>query len=336
MWIAGSAAAVTETLMNRDCLAVSTQDATAESAARSDDRRAKREIALAGLLASLDLGTVDALTHAIAREADYNRETSEGLSAWTWALPLRVLASIAGFSQQNLPEVEALMGDLAASAPRLRGTAAYSSEGECERMLVERFKERIARQTFTEGTLLAQVRRDAEVIGWNHADDVIAHFIGWLARTHEAAAGLIGNAVAALLSRNELLLRLQSGPELLAMLVAEVNRYDPSIHNVRRFVAVPTAISGYELARGDTILVVLAAANRDARANARPHEFLFERPHRRTFTFAYEPNGWSAEEVVCTIATAVLDELLRQPLLGSDKVTWTYRPSINARIPTFT
>ena len=68
-------------------------------------------------------------------------------------------------------------------------------------------------------------------------------------------------------------------------MIREVLRHDPPVHNTRRFIAADGAIAGQRVAAGDTVLVVLAAANHDAAANPHPERFDVARVDRRTFTF---------------------------------------------------
>ncbi|MEO5772245.1 MAG: cytochrome P450 [Burkholderiaceae bacterium] len=63
-------------------------------------------------------------------------------------------------------------------------------------------------------------------------------------------------------------------------LVQETSRYDSPAQYTRRFVATQTRIAGVDLEPGTVLLLVLAAANRDPRANSQPQEFMLERRAR--------------------------------------------------------
>jgi len=117
-------------------------------------------------------------------------------------------------------------------------------------------------------------------------------------------------------------------------LIAEVQRFDPSVQNTRRFVAAPCEIEGVCLKPGDVILVLLASANRDPQLNDHPDVFLLDRPDRRSFTFGAGRHQCPGQLLALSIASATLKEILTmKPAL--DRLTWDYRPSLNGRIPLF-
>jgi cytochrome P450 len=125
-------------------------------------------------------------------------------------------------------------------------------------------------------------------------------------------------------------------PRRLPHLVREVLRFDPPIQNTRRFLAAGGRVAGHEMAAGDAVLVVLAAANRDPLANFHPEVFDPLREDRRLFTFGVGPHACPGEQLAVTIATAGVAALLAAgldvaPLAGRV----SYRSSANARIPLF-
>lgn len=125
--------------------------------------------------------------------------------------------------------------------------------------------------------------------------------------------------------------------DLPANLVGEVARFDPAVHNTRRFVAAPTRVAGTELATGDALLLVLAAANRDPSLNPAPDRFELQRSERRSLGFGHGAHACPGEALACALATACVEALLEQDL-DLDVLAqrgWRYRPSVNVRIPVF-
>ena len=172
--------------------------------------------------------------------------------------------------------------------------------------------------------LLAGIRRR---FSGDH-ETLIANLIGLFSQTFEATAGLIGNALLAVM-RDPLLL--EAGVE---DLIAETQRFDPSVQNTRRFVAAPCEIEGVNFQSGDVILLLLASANRDPLLNDSPDAFLVDRPHRRSFTFGAGRHQCPGHALALGIASATLREiLLHRSALGG--LAWEYRPSLNGRIPAF-
>jgi cytochrome P450 len=148
---------------------------------------------------------------------------------------------------------------------------------------------------------------------------------------------LLGNSLVALAREPGLRQEIGSRWELLPGLVAEVARHDPAVHNTRRYVAAPTQLAGLALAPGDTVLLVLAAANRDPALNPAPATFALMRAERRCLGFGHGPHGCPGEALACTVASAGLEALLGNGL-DVDALRargWDYRPSVNVRVPVF-
>jgi cytochrome P450 len=82
-------------------------------------------------------------------------------------------------------------------------------------------------------------------------------------------------------------------------------------------------VAGRALKKGDAVLVVLAAANRDPAATG-------------IFTFGAGPHACPGETLAVTIAQAGIEALLRAGVdLEGLAENVTYRPSANCRIPLF-
>ncbi|HEV8584515.1 MAG TPA: cytochrome P450 [Methylomirabilota bacterium] len=156
---------------------------------------------------------------------------------------------------------------------------------------------------------------------------LVANRVGFLFQAHDATAGLIGNTLVALGRHPEA--RADLGAS-----VAEVVRFDPPVQNTRRFLAADGVVAGQPMKAGDTILVVLAAANHDPAANASPERFDPRRRERTAFTFGRGPHACPGEAIATAIATAGVEALLAA---GVDPASLTrdvrYRPSANVRIP---
>ena len=87
---------------------------------------------------------------------------------------------------------------------------------------------------------------------------------------------------------------------------------------------------------GETVLVVLAAANHDPAANPAPERFDIARERPRTFTFGAGVHACPGEQLTTTIARAGVEQLIARGIAPASLAeTVTYRPSVNARIPLF-
>jgi cytochrome P450 len=90
---------------------------------------------------------------------------------------------------------------------------------------------------------------------------------------HETTVTLIGNAVLALLQNSDQLERLRRDPILTSRAVEELVRYDSPVDRaLARWVAQDVELGGRQLKRGDVVIAILGAANRDERRFERPTE----------------------------------------------------------------
>ncbi|WP_295999588.1 hypothetical protein [Rugamonas sp.] len=233
------------------------------------------------------------------------------------------MASLIGFADQQLPALAAWTADFVASFSPLSQSAQIERAHIAAAALLDTFKVlmRDAPVQRRPTSVLALVRAEAQLAGWDNADALLANLIGLLSQTYEATAGMIGNGMIALLRQPEE--ERARAPDA-ALLVQAVSRYDPAVHNTRRYAAQPARFGTAHVREGQAILVVLAAANRDPRAAG------------RVFGFGYGPHACPGHTLACTIAAAALEELMMLAPVWQQGLTWTYRPSLNARVPLFT
>ena len=88
---------------------------------------------------------------------------------------------------------------------------------------------------------------------------------------HETTVSLIGNATLALFEHPEQRAALESDPALLPRAVEELIRYDgPVERTLNRWAAVDVELRGRTIRRGESVIVVLGAADRDPERFAEP------------------------------------------------------------------
>jgi len=254
-----------------------------------------------------------------------------GLDAYLFALQMHVVGALLGFAPDRLPEIAGRMRDVvAAITPGAtagvigRGHEAAAGMVALTEALIEARGDGLA----------GRLRDAAEREGGVDAAAVTANAVGFLFQTHDANAGLLGNAVVALGARPELRRAVMSDRALLPGLVQEVLRCDPPAQNTRRFVAEDTVIAGRSLHAGDTILVVIAAANRDPALNPDPDRFDPDRADRRLLTFGHGRHACPGDRIAAAIAVAGLDALLDRFSEWPERPAG-YRPSPNVRMPRF-
>ncbi|MGW6572050.1 cytochrome P450 family protein [Streptomyces sp. NPDC054945] len=99
-----------------------------------------------------------------------------------------------------------------------------------------------------------------------------------LAAGYENAVQLIGNGVHALLTRPDHLARLRLDPSKLPEAVEELARYEgPALLAIRRFATEDMTIADVTIPAGETVLLSLAAANRDPARFSHPDRLDLDR-----------------------------------------------------------
>lgn len=261
--------------------------------------------------------------------------SAAGLADCMFRLPVSVVASLLGFAPQRLEELARLTADFVACLSPLSNQDQLEAAHSAAEQLMGQFEERLTAEE-PQSPLLKSIRQRFEINGSNK-DRLVANLIGLLSQTCEATAGLIGNALLTLIRDPQLLTEMCSDPRQIPDLLAEVQRYDPSVQNTRRFVAARCTVDGVVLNPGDVVLVLLASANRDPQLNHDPDAFMLKRPTRRSFTFGAGRHQCPGQTIALSIASATVAALLqRDPILSAEHFTWCYRSSLNGRIPLFT
>ncbi|MDB5093866.1 MAG: hypothetical protein JWO85_1967 [Candidatus Eremiobacteraeota bacterium] len=164
---------------------------------------------------------------------------------------------------------------------------------------------------------------------------IAANATGFLFQSYDATAGLIGNTLVALARREDLRDAVRGDAGLLERVIAEVARFDAPVQNTRRFASADTTVLGSKVGKGEAVLVLLAAANRDPSVNPDPHRFDPGRDERRTYTFGIGAHACPGARMARTIAAAGVAHLLRAGIDLRHLIAPAYRPSLNARVPSF-
>lgn len=289
-------------------------------------------MAIEPALASIQTESIAEVVACVVETLD---KPFENLNELMFTLPVSVIAMLIGLPSSLLQEVAKLTRDFVAClSPSSTETQIGKANSGAAR-LTQLFNALLNSED-ERSRLLSHIWSGCEATSWKDHDAVVANLIGLLSQTCEATAGLIGNTAVALHRNPDLISDLQLTPSLVADLVSEVARYDSPVQNTRRFVAKRCIIEGTVLEAGDTILVLLASANRDCFANTDPDSFILKRALQRTFSFGSGRHECPGQRVALTIASeAILAWLRQQPGPSARPYLWSYLPSLNGRIPQF-
>ncbi|HEX2053104.1 MAG TPA: cytochrome P450 [Actinomycetota bacterium] len=149
---------------------------------------------------------------------------------------------------------------------------------------------------------------------------------------HETTTNLIGNGFLALLRNQDQLRRLRDEPALLRSGIEELLRYDSPVQFLIRTVKDPVTVGGRNLARGDSALLLVGAANRDPAAFPEPDVLDVGRPDVRHLSFGGGIHfclGSALARMEGQIAIGALVSLFEEFKFGADSLQW--REHINLR-----
>jgi cytochrome P450 len=151
---------------------------------------------------------------------------------------------------------------------------------------------------------------------------------------HETTVNLLTNGMLTLLRHPDVLARFRGEPELVVPMTEEIVRYEPSVQFRYRAALADIEIGGVTIPRGATVVLLLAAGNRDPRHVADPDRFIPDRMPNEHFGFGGGMHYCVGAPLARMEAQIVLPELVRRldnPRLVSDPPP--YRPAATLRGP---
>jgi len=162
--------------------------------------------------------------------------------------------------------------------------------------------------------------RDAAV-GSGELSGVAVVWTTLLVQACDATAGLIGNA----------LVRIMEGgwrDVPVAAVLRETLRHDPPVRATVRVAAADAEVGGQPIAAGETLLLDLAAANRDPEVFRDPGRFTPDRPETAALTFGTGLRPCPADRLATALAAGAV-EAARY----CESAAVEYGPAGNLRIP---
>lgn len=299
-----------------------------------EDHRVARR-ALVNGLSAVDAETVfrSARRHAAVTIARLGTRDAGLLDALAFALPVRVIAELVGLPADDGLEatVRQFVACLspASTADALNG--AHEAAVRLQAQLRPLTQAEPIRSALIERIVSGGLDSSADL-----PNVLVSNLLGLFSQTFDATAGLVGNGIVTLTRYRDAVERVRSNPSDIHAFVHEVARFDPAVHNTRRFAREAITVEGVTLQPGDAVLVVLAAASRDETVYARPDDFALDRQQAPLPGFGAGRHACPGETIARTIAAGIVAEVVESGFdFGNPMLRWTYRPSLNGRIPKF-
>jgi pimeloyl-[acyl-carrier protein] synthase len=166
----------------------------------------------------------------------------------------------------------------------------------------------------------------AEVDGQRLTDEeVIATTIVVIVGGHETTTNLIASGFLTLLRNPASLEQLRSQPEIVASAVEELLRYESPVQYTARIAPAVMELGGKTIRKGEKVVAVLAAANRDPNRFPDPDHLDLLRPDNRHLAFGWASHfcfGAPLARMEAQIAFNSLMRRLSRPALLDDTLEW--------------
>ncbi len=175
------------------------------------------------------------------------------------------------------------------------------------------FAEEIARQRVEPrpgliGSLLAADIEGARLT----EEEIIANLILVLSGGQEETTNILGSGLLALLCHPGELAAMRDDPAVQASGVEELLRFESPTQHTGRIAPEDTVLGGKEIKCGDTVTVVLAAANRDPLRFAEPDRLDLQRADNRHLAFGWAAHYCMGAPLIRMTAQVAFPALLRR------------------------
>jgi len=191
----------------------------------------------------------------------------DAIASLAFPLPAIVIAELLGVPPGDREEFKRWSDDLLALVfGAIDDSDRFGRAEKGLRSLVDYFGRLVARYRAEPADNVISRLIAAEVNGERLGEeDLVSTCVLLLFAGHETTTNLIGNGLLALLRNRDQLERLQGDEELIDQAVEEFLRYDGPAKVAVRWVAEDLEVGGRAITRGQRVLLVQTAANRDPR-----------------------------------------------------------------------
>ncbi|MCZ6640139.1 MAG: cytochrome P450 [Gammaproteobacteria bacterium] len=233
------------------------------------------------------LKAIEARVNTLAQQMVGDLPQGEGVDiaqALTIPLPVAVISQMMGIPAERAE-------DFKRWSDALTGTLAGASIEDQEKDIFEMaayFQSLIPERRRRPGDDLVSAVVNAEIDGARLSDeDIVGFNILLLIAGNETTTNLLGNYLNVLVDRPDLYAQLTDDPTLIDAGIEETLRFDAPVQFLMRRALKPMHYHGQDVAVGDNVHVIMAAANRDPRNYDAPHEFRLDRKRNHHHTFGF-------------------------------------------------
>lgn len=220
----------------------------------------------------------DKLLHDVAARGHF-----DVIADLAYPLPVTVIAELLGVPAEDRPKLREWSVDIARFFGNMRGIKrAMASDAEFRAYLSSLCEKRRAQPT---DDLLSALLAAEDAGNRLSEADVVSTAILLFIAGHETTTHLIGNGLLALLQHPAELALVRERPELMPGCVEELLRYDSTVQFLARSAKESLEIGGVPIERGQNMMLVIGAANRDPAQFPDPDRLDVRRAENRHVSF---------------------------------------------------
>ncbi|MBI3964007.1 MAG: cytochrome P450 [Chloroflexi bacterium] len=236
-----------------------------------------------GLRPLIERTVDDLLTEVVARDR------CDLVWDFAYPLPAIVIAGMLGVVLEDCDRLKAWSDELATIVHgALRAADRHERAQQSTREMAAHFHSLIhERRTAPHDDLISALIAAEHKGSLLSEDEIVATCILLLFAGHETTTNFIGNAVLALLQQPERLAELRGQPQIGVAAVDELLRFDGPVKATIRWATGDVELRGRRIERGQRILLVQSAANRDPERFPEPDRLDFTRRDNQHVAFGY-------------------------------------------------
>jgi cytochrome P450 len=194
------------------------------------------------------------------------------------------------------------------------------------------FAQVIANRRPRPGKDLVSALVNAEAEGKKLTEDELLGFCALLLIAgNETMANFLSNVMLTLHLNREVRQDIVAQPALLPWAIEELLRFEPSVHELGRTMTCDVELRGQKLSRGDRVLLLIAAANRDPRKFSAPDRIDIRRHPNEHLSFGLGTHYCLGASLARLEARVALEELLRaipNYRVTAEEISWFRTPSV--------
>lgn len=159
-------------------------------------------------------------------------------------------------------------------------------------------------------------------------DEIVANLILTMLGNQETTTNLIGNGLLTLLRHPRALAELRDDSSVLPSAIEELLRFESPSQHTDRVAPYDTEIGGQRIAAGQSVIAVLAAANRDPARFPEPDRLDLRRTDNKHLAFGWSSHFCFGAPLARIEAHVVFETLLRRlPGIALEPGPITWRPN---------